>query len=169
MPLNSGVMVPIELRVPDNSIVNPSEYAAVSSGNTEVSQRVTDVVFKAFHAAAASQGCMNVFHFNYGEYNYGETICGGSGAVSSRFDYDISRQRIGWLIDVVQGPTWHGSSGVHVHMYVLSSMALNLYMEAHVHAQDQHTYNRRRNYRETLPSHRQGVLNPGRFWWKGRS
>lgn len=89
MPLNSGVMVPIELRVPDNSIVNPSEYAAVSSGNTEISQRVTDVVFKAFRAAAASQGCMNVFHFNYGEYNYGETICGGSGAVSLKSDYTL--------------------------------------------------------------------------------
>lgn len=85
MPLNAGVMVPIDLRVPEDSIVNPSEYAAVSSGNTEVSQRVTDVCFKAFRAAAASQGCMNVFHFNYGDYNYGETICGGSGAVSFSF------------------------------------------------------------------------------------
>lgn len=82
MPLNSGVMFPIDLRVPENSIVNPSEYAAVSSGNTDVSQRVTDVVLKAFKAAAASQGAMNVFHFNFGDWAYGETICGGSGAVS---------------------------------------------------------------------------------------
>ncbi|THU85545.1 hypothetical protein K435DRAFT_970661 [Dendrothele bispora CBS 962.96] len=94
MPLNAGVMVPIDLRVPPGSIVNPSQYAAVSSGNTEVSQRIVDVVFKAFHATAASQGCMNVFHFNFRDYNYGETICGGSGA----------------------GPYWHGASGVHVHM-----------------------------------------------------
>ncbi|KAJ7596011.1 Hydantoinase B/oxoprolinase-domain-containing protein [Mycena floridula] len=94
MPLNAGVMVPITLVVPPNSIVNPSEWAAVSSGNTEVSQRVVDVVFKAFGAVAGSQGCMNVFQFNYGEYHYGETICGGSGA----------------------GPGWVGTHGVHVHM-----------------------------------------------------
>ncbi|KAF5345009.1 hypothetical protein D9758_010436 [Tetrapyrgos nigripes] len=89
MPLNAGVMVPVDLRVPPNSIVNPSEYAAVSSGNTEVSQRIVDVVFKAFHATAASQGCMNVCQFNFRDFSYGETICGGSGA----------------------GPYWHGASG----------------------------------------------------------
>ena len=29
----------------------------MSSGNTETSQRITDVIFKAFEATAASQGC----------------------------------------------------------------------------------------------------------------
>ena len=68
------------------------------------SQRVTDVVLKAFRACAASQGCCNNLTFGFGGnqsgadevkgFGYYETIAGGSGA----------------------GPTWDGSSGVHVHM-----------------------------------------------------
>ncbi|ORY61052.1 Hydantoinase B/oxoprolinase-domain-containing protein [Leucosporidium creatinivorum] len=94
MPLNAGVLAPVELLVPEGTILRPSKYAAVSSGNTETSQRVCDVIFKAFEACAASQGCMNVFHANYQDMAYGETICGGAGA----------------------GPTWVGQSGVHINM-----------------------------------------------------
>ncbi|GAA6020774.1 hypothetical protein JCM10207_002019 [Rhodosporidiobolus poonsookiae] len=94
MPLNAGVLAPINLILPEGSLLNPSPYAAVSSGNTETSQRVVDVIFKAFEVMAASQGCMNVFHANHRDMTYGETICGGAGA----------------------GPGWHGQSGVHVNM-----------------------------------------------------
>ncbi|GAA6038693.1 hypothetical protein JCM8097_002349 [Rhodosporidiobolus ruineniae] len=94
MPLNAGVLAPCDLILPEGSLLNPSPYAAVSSGNTETSQRVVDVIFKAFEACAASQGCMNVFHANYNDLTYGETICGGAGA----------------------GPGWHGQSGVHINM-----------------------------------------------------
>lgn len=58
------------------------------------SQRVTDVVLKAFKACAASQGCMNNLTFGDSTMGYYETIAGGAGA----------------------GPTWHGCSGVHTHM-----------------------------------------------------
>ena len=58
------------------------------------SQRITDVVLKAFNACAASQGCMNNFTLGDGQFGYYETIAGGAGA----------------------GPTWHGKSGVHTHM-----------------------------------------------------
>ncbi|KAK8869467.1 hypothetical protein IAR55_000031 [Kwoniella newhampshirensis] len=92
MPLNAGVLAPVELVVPADSILSPSLDAAVSSGNTETSQRVVDVVFKAFEACAASQGCMNVVHADYEDMSYGETICGGAGA----------------------GPTWKGQSAVHI-------------------------------------------------------
>ncbi|WRT67483.1 uncharacterized protein IL334_004455 [Kwoniella shivajii] len=94
MPLNSGVLAPVELIVPPDTILSPSLDAAVSSGNTETSQRVVDTVFKAFEACAASQGCMNTFHSDYLDMSYGETICGGAGA----------------------GPTWVGQSAVHVNM-----------------------------------------------------
>ena len=58
------------------------------------SQRITDVVLKAFGACAASQGCMNNLTFGDGQFGYYETIAGGAGA----------------------GPLWHGKSGVHTHM-----------------------------------------------------
>jgi 5-oxoprolinase (ATP-hydrolysing) len=61
MPLNAGVLAPIDLFLPEGSLLNPSPYAAVSSGNTETSQRVVDVILRAFEVTAASQGCMNVF------------------------------------------------------------------------------------------------------------
>jgi 5-oxoprolinase (ATP-hydrolysing) len=38
-------------------MLNPSDGAAVVGGNVLTSQRVTDVVLKAFGAAAASQVC----------------------------------------------------------------------------------------------------------------
>lgn len=107
IPLNEGCLRPLTFTIPEGSILNPSPYAAVCAGNPITSQRVTDVVIRAFAACAASQGDCNVFSFgiNYcadeaGEpipdsgFGFGETICGGSGA----------------------GPGWHGTSGVHIHM-----------------------------------------------------
>lgn len=72
MPLNSGCLAPLDVIIPPGTIISPSEHVAVSSGNTETSQRVTDVVFKAFEATAGSQGCMNVFQANYKDLAYGE-------------------------------------------------------------------------------------------------
>ena len=63
-------------------------------GNVLTSQRITDVVLKAFAACAASQGCMNNLTFGDKSFGYYETIAGGAGA----------------------GPTWVGKSGVHTHM-----------------------------------------------------
>lgn len=56
IPLNSGCLAPIDVQIPPGTILSPTEHAAVSMGNTETSQRVMDVVFKAFEATAASQG-----------------------------------------------------------------------------------------------------------------
>jgi 5-oxoprolinase (ATP-hydrolysing) len=90
----------------------------VVGGNVQTSQRVTDVILKAFRyvsvdnirfgyfyfedvtwfidsrACAASQGCMNNLTFGNSSMGYYETIAGGAGA----------------------GPTWHGCSAVHTHM-----------------------------------------------------
>ena len=94
IPLNQGCLNPIEIRIPPQCILNPSAGAAVVGGNVLTSQRVTDVVLKAFKACAASQGCMNNLTFGDTTMGYYETIAGGAGA----------------------GPTWHGCSGVHTHM-----------------------------------------------------
>ncbi|KAI8638943.1 Hydantoinase B/oxoprolinase-domain-containing protein [Parasitella parasitica] len=105
IPLNSGCLEPITIKIPANSILNPSERCAVVGGNVLTSQRLVDVVLKAFSACAASQGCCNNLTFGKGGKNeetgettsgwgYYETIAGGSGA----------------------GPTWDGQSGVHTHM-----------------------------------------------------
>ncbi|KAK7701289.1 hypothetical protein SLS64_010332 [Diaporthe eres] len=114
IPLNQGCLAPTKVILPKNTFLNPSSKAAVCCGNTLTSQRLVDLLLKAFQAAAASQGCMNCFGF-FGNclelgaeedtqnqlddsggfaFGYGETICGGEGA----------------------GPTWHGASGVQVHM-----------------------------------------------------
>lgn len=44
------------------------------------SQRVVDVILKAFHVCAASQGCMNNITIGDDRFGYYETVAGGSGA-----------------------------------------------------------------------------------------
>lgn len=46
------------------------------------SQRIVDVVLKAFDASADSQGCMNNITFGQEDWGYYETVAGGAGAVS---------------------------------------------------------------------------------------
>lgn len=94
LPLNHGCLLPIEIVIPEGSLLDPAPDAAVVGGNVLTSQRVVDVVLKAFGVAAASQGCMNNFTFGNDRFGYYETIGGGAGA----------------------GPTWEGQSGVHTHM-----------------------------------------------------
>lgn len=94
IPLNQGCLVPVEFRIEEGSLLSPSETAAVAAGNVLTSQRIVDVVLKAFGAAAASQGCMNNLTFGDERFGYYETIGGGAGA----------------------GPGWDGQSGVHTHM-----------------------------------------------------
>jgi len=55
-PLNQGCLKPITVNIPTGSFLSPSDKAAVVGGNVLTSQRVTDVVLRAFNACAASQG-----------------------------------------------------------------------------------------------------------------
>ncbi|KAK0609246.1 Hydantoinase B/oxoprolinase [Bombardia bombarda] len=55
IPLNQGCLVPVTVKIPPKSLLSPSDNAAVVGGNVLTSQRVTDVIFKAFEACAASQ------------------------------------------------------------------------------------------------------------------
>ena len=79
MPLNQGCLSPIDVIIPENSILRPSEDAAVVGGNVLTSQRVTDVILKAFGVCAASQGCMNNITFGDQTHGYYETVAGGAG------------------------------------------------------------------------------------------
>lgn len=99
IPLNNGCLRPIKFKTREGSVVHPSIEAAVVGGNVETTQRIVDVMLKAFEAAAASQGTCNNFSFGINDkenkisFGYYETICGGSGA----------------------GPTWDGQSVVQCH------------------------------------------------------
>jgi 5-oxoprolinase (ATP-hydrolysing) len=80
IPLNAGCLIPIRLRVPDGSLLNPAYPAAVVAGNVETSQVVTNAIYGALGVVAAAQGTMNNLTFGNESYQYYETICGGSGA-----------------------------------------------------------------------------------------
>ena len=94
IPMNDGCLRPIELRVPEGSMLAPAFPAAVVAGNVETSQVVTDALFAATGRLAPSQGTMNNFTFGNAEHQYYETIAGGSGA----------------------GPDHDGTSAVQTHM-----------------------------------------------------
>lgn len=80
IPLNEGCLKPIDIIVPEGSLLNPKRGAAVVAGNVETSMVVVDALYAALGRLAASQGTMNNFTFGTDRYQYYETICGGSGA-----------------------------------------------------------------------------------------
>lgn len=100
IPLNDGLMENVEIILPPDTLLHPvfsddpRSCPAVVGGNTEVSQRLTDTLLKAFGQVACSQGTMNNFLFGDNFFGYYETIGGGTGA----------------------GPDFHGRSAVHQHM-----------------------------------------------------
>ncbi|HJZ87088.1 MAG TPA: hydantoinase B/oxoprolinase family protein, partial [Polyangia bacterium] len=83
IPLNAGVLAPLEIRIPPGSLLDPPANAAVVGGNVETSQRLADVILGALGVAAASQGTMNNLSFGDQSFGYYETVCGGSGATAS--------------------------------------------------------------------------------------
>jgi len=94
IPLNAGVLRPLEIRLPPGCLLNPVAPAAVVAGNVETSQNIVDALYGALGALAASQGSMNNFSFGDATHQYYETVCGGTGA----------------------GPGFAGASAVHSHM-----------------------------------------------------
>lgn len=102
IPLNQGCLQPIKIVCPPGTLLTPSFTAATVGSTGETTNRVIDLIFKAFHTAAASQGTCNNVTFGYGGkdsqtgeivkgFGYYETIAGGAGA----------------------GANWDGESGVH--------------------------------------------------------
>jgi 5-oxoprolinase (ATP-hydrolysing) len=94
IPMNEGCLEPLKLIIPDGSLLSPAYPAAVVAGNVETSQCVTDALFGALNALAASQGTMNNLSFGNDNFQYYETIAGGAGA----------------------GPGFHGADAVQTHM-----------------------------------------------------
>jgi 5-oxoprolinase (ATP-hydrolysing) len=94
IPLNDGCLEAVDLAIPEGSMLAPAPGAAVVAGNVETSQVVTDALFAAFGAMAASAGSMSNLTFGNGRHQYYETIAGGSGA----------------------GPGFGGTAAVQTHM-----------------------------------------------------
>jgi 5-oxoprolinase (ATP-hydrolysing) len=99
LPLNEGLLRPIELHVPPGMLNppfpdDPWQAPAVVGGNVETSQRLVDTLLAALGLAACSQGTMNNVLFGNARFGYYETVCGGAGA----------------------GPGFDGASAVHTHM-----------------------------------------------------
>ncbi|MBI4967459.1 MAG: hydantoinase B/oxoprolinase family protein [Rhodospirillales bacterium] len=80
IPLNAGCLKPLEIVIPEGSLLNPRPPAAVVAGNVETSQCVTDALYGALGMLAGAQGTMNNFTFGDDRHQYYETICGGAGA-----------------------------------------------------------------------------------------
>jgi 5-oxoprolinase (ATP-hydrolysing) len=80
IPLNAGCLKPLEVRIPEGSMLNPRPPAATVAGNVETSQCITDALYGALGVMAASYGTMNNFTFGNDTYQYYETISGGTGA-----------------------------------------------------------------------------------------
>jgi N-methylhydantoinase B len=81
IPPSAGAYRPIEVVVPEGSLLNARPPAAVVGGNVETSSRVADVVLRAF-GRALGQGTMNNLTLGSEEIVYYETIGGGQGACS---------------------------------------------------------------------------------------
>ncbi len=94
IPMNGGCLKPLDIVIPEGSMLNPRYPAAVVAGNVETSQCITDALYGALGVMAAAQGTMNNFTFGNERYQYYETICGGSGA----------------------GPDFDGTDAIHTHM-----------------------------------------------------
>ncbi len=99
LPLNEGLLEPLEIRIPEGLlnppyVADPALCPAVVGGNVETSQRLVDTLIEALHLAGCGQGTMNNISFGDGAFGYYETVGGGSGAVRGH----------------------DGESGVHTHM-----------------------------------------------------
>jgi len=94
IPMNEGCLKPLDIVIPNGSMLAPEYPAAVVAGNVETSQVITDCLYGALGVMGAAQGTMNNFTFGDDQYQYYETICGGSGA----------------------GPDFDGCDAVHTHM-----------------------------------------------------
>ncbi|MGF1500217.1 MAG: hydantoinase B/oxoprolinase family protein [Paracoccaceae bacterium] len=99
IPMNEGVMKPLDIVLPEGTMLSPRYPAAVIAGNVETSQAVTSAHFLALGVQAAPQPTINTTTWGNARYQYYETICGGAGA--------------GWLNDRTRHP---GCSAVHTHM-----------------------------------------------------
>ncbi|MEV5599055.1 hydantoinase B/oxoprolinase family protein [Streptomyces sp. NPDC052496] len=94
IPLNSGCLKPVEVRIPPGSMLAPEHPAATVAGNVETSQAVTGALYAALGVQAEGSGTMNNLTFGNDRVQYYETVASGSGA----------------------GDGFHGADAVQTHM-----------------------------------------------------
>ena len=94
IPLNAGCLKPLEVVIPEGSMLNPKPPASVVAGNVETSTCITNALYGALGVMASGQCTMNNFTFGNARHQYYETVSGGSGA----------------------GPDFDGTSVVQTHM-----------------------------------------------------
>jgi N-methylhydantoinase B len=86
IPPSAGAYRPIEVRVPEGSLLNAQAGAgaapAVAAGNVETSSRVADLVLAAF-GRALGQGTMNNVTLGDERFSFYETLGGGQGACAN--------------------------------------------------------------------------------------
>ncbi|MGW1140240.1 hydantoinase B/oxoprolinase family protein [Streptomyces zhihengii] len=80
IPLNSGCLEPLDIRVPEGSMLAPAHPAATVAGNVETSQAVTGALYAALTVQAEGSGTMNNVTFGNERFQYYETVASGSGA-----------------------------------------------------------------------------------------
>ncbi|MGW4232346.1 hydantoinase B/oxoprolinase family protein [Streptomyces sp. NPDC004980] len=80
IPLNSGCLKPLDIRVPAGSMLAPVHPAATVAGNVETSQAVTGALYAALGVQAEGSGTMNNLTFGNDRVQYYETVASGSGA-----------------------------------------------------------------------------------------
>ncbi|MQS09225.1 hydantoinase B/oxoprolinase family protein, partial [Streptomyces alkaliphilus] len=94
IPLNSGCLEPLEVRIPEGSMLSPRYPAATVAGNVETSQALVGALYAALGVQAEGSGTMNNVTFGNEHTQYYETLASGSGA----------------------GPDFPGTSAVQTHM-----------------------------------------------------
>ncbi|MEU1278326.1 hydantoinase B/oxoprolinase family protein [Streptomyces sp. NPDC005805] len=80
IPLNSGCLEPLDVRIPEGSMLAPVYPAATVAGNVETSQAVTGALYAALGVQAEGSGTMNNLTFGNDRVQYYETIASGAGA-----------------------------------------------------------------------------------------
>lgn len=80
IPLNSGCLTPLDVRISEGSMLAPAHPAATVAGNVETSQAVTGALYAALGAQAEGSGTMNNLTFGNDRVQYYETVASGSGA-----------------------------------------------------------------------------------------
>ena len=94
IPMNAGCLRPVDIVVPEGSMLSPRHPAAVVAGNVETSQAVTNCLFAALGTLGSAQGTMNNLTIGNERHQYYETLCSGAPA----------------------GPGFDGAPAVHTHM-----------------------------------------------------
>ncbi|MEM0966929.1 MAG: hydantoinase B/oxoprolinase family protein [Verrucomicrobiota bacterium] len=87
VPLNEGLLAPVDLTVPEGCLLSAtfsgediSAMPPVVAGNVEVSQRLVQALIRLFGIEADSQATMNNVIFGSGNFSHYETLAGGEGA-----------------------------------------------------------------------------------------